>query len=98
MRSKAGLGRRQGGPTRALPVPPTRAAMHDHTGEEESMTALGYHQEQGYRLPRIRGWDVSGDIAHTVATDYRRLVDIFGLEPPEPPFPVYVGPAGGGHA
>jgi len=59
------------------------------------MTALGYYQEQGYRLPRIRGWDVSGDIAHTVATDYRRLVDIFGLEPPEAPFTVYVEPGGG---
>ena len=59
------------------------------------MTALGYYQEQGYRFPRIRGWDVSGDIAHTVATDYRRLVDIFGLEPPEAPFTVYVEPGGG---
>src|SRR5713101_7341304 len=53
------------------------------------------HQKQGYHLPRIWGWDVSGAIAHTVAADYRRLVDIFGLEPPGVPFTVYVEPGVG---
>jgi hypothetical protein len=59
------------------------------------MAGLVHHQKQGYRLPRIRGWDVSGDIAHTIAADYRWLVDIFGLEPPGVPFTVYVEPGGG---
>lgn len=59
------------------------------------MAALLHHQEHGSHLPRIRGWDVSGDIAHSVTTDYRRLVDLFGLEPPGMPFTVYVEPGGG---
>src|SRR5215510_6855142 len=59
------------------------------------MTGLASHQKQGYRLPRIRGWDASGDMAHIIAADYRRLVNIFGLEPPGVPFTVYVEPGGG---
>ena len=59
------------------------------------MATLLHHQKQGYRLPRIRGWDVSGDMAYTVAADYRRLVDLFGLEPPGVPFTVYVEPGVG---
>ena len=59
------------------------------------MTGLVSHQKQSYCLPRIRGWDVSGDMAHTVAADYRRLVDIFGLEPPGVPFTIYVEPGVG---
>jgi len=59
------------------------------------MTGLVSHQKQSYCLPRIRGWDVSGDMAHTVAADYRRLVDIFGLEPPGVPFTIYVEPGRG---
>jgi hypothetical protein len=49
-----------------------------------------------YHLPRIRGWDVSGVMAQTVAADYQRLVDLFGLEPPGAPFTVYVEPGVGG--
>jgi hypothetical protein len=64
-------------------------------GEKQSMATLLHHQELDYRLPRIRGWDVSGDIAHTVAADYRWLVDTFGLEPPGVPFTVYVEPGVG---
>lgn len=51
-----------------------------------------HHQKQGYHLPRILGWDVSGRIAPTIVAGYRRLVDIFGLEPPGVPFTVYVEP------
>jgi hypothetical protein len=49
-----------------------------------------YHQQHGDHLPRILGWDVAGRIAPTIVADYRRLVDIFGLEPPCVPFTVYV--------
>lgn len=59
------------------------------------MAALAHHQKQGYHLPRIRGWDVAGGIAPTVAADYRQLVDLFGLEPPGVPFTVYVEPGVG---
>jgi hypothetical protein len=59
------------------------------------MAALGHPAQHGYHLPRIWGWDVSGAIAHTVAADYRRLVDLFGLEPPGVPFTVYVEPGVG---
>ena len=59
------------------------------------MATLLHHQKQDYRLPRIRGWDVSGDIARTVTADYRWLADIFGLEPPGVPFTVYVEPGVG---
>jgi hypothetical protein len=59
------------------------------------MAALGYPSQHDYHLPRIRGWDVSGAIAPTVAADYRQLVDLFGLEPPGVPFTVYVEPGVG---
>jgi hypothetical protein len=59
------------------------------------MPTLLRHQKQGYHLPRILGWDVSGGIAHTIVADYRRLVNIFGLEPPGVPFTVYVEPGVG---
>jgi hypothetical protein len=59
------------------------------------MATLLQHQKLDYRLPRIRGWDVSGAIAHTVAADYRWLVNTFGLEPPGVPFTVYVEPGVG---
>jgi len=59
------------------------------------MTGLASHQKQGYRLPRIRGWDASGDMAHIIAADYRWLVNIFGLEPPGVPFTIYVEPGVG---
>jgi hypothetical protein len=59
------------------------------------MAALFHHQKYAYHLPRIRGWDVGGDRAHTITDDYRRLVDIFGLEPPGVPFTVYVEPGVG---
>jgi hypothetical protein len=59
------------------------------------MTGLVHRQKQEYQLPRIRGWDVSGAMAHTIAADYRQLVDLFGLEPPGVPFTVYVEPGVG---
>jgi hypothetical protein len=59
------------------------------------MPVLLDHQKQGYHLPRILGWDVSGSLAPTVVADYRRLVDLFGLEPPGVPFTVYVEPGVG---
>jgi len=59
------------------------------------MTGLVHRQKQGYHLPRIRGWDVSGDMAHTIAADYRQLVDLFGVEPSGVPFTVYVEPGVG---
>src|SRR6516162_377872 len=70
----------------------TRAARYRRGGEHGPLLR---DQKQGYRLPRIRGWDVSGDMARTVVADYRRLVDIFGLEPPEAPFTIYVEPGVG---
>jgi hypothetical protein len=51
-----------------------------------------FHQQHGDYLPRILGWDVAGRIAPTIVTDYRRLVDICGLEPPGVPFTVSVEP------
>jgi hypothetical protein len=68
---------------------------HGTTVKEDRMTTLGHPAQHGYHLPRIRGWDVSGSIAHTVAADYRWLVDLFGLEPPGVPFTVYVEPGVG---
>jgi hypothetical protein len=59
------------------------------------MPVLLDRQKQGYHLPRILGWDVSGSLAPTVVADYRRLVDLFGLEPPGVPFTVYVEPGVG---
>jgi len=59
------------------------------------MSALVHDQKHDYHLPRIRGWDVSGGIGHSVAADYRWLVDLFGLEPPGVPFTVYVEPGAG---
>jgi hypothetical protein len=51
-----------------------------------------FHQQHGDHLPRILGWDVAGRIAPIIVADYRRLVDIFGLEPSGVPFTVYVEP------
>jgi hypothetical protein len=59
------------------------------------MAARFHHQDHAYHLPRIRGWDVRGARAHTIAADYRQLVDLFGLEPPGVPFTVYVEPGVG---
>jgi hypothetical protein len=51
-----------------------------------------FHQQHGDHRPRILGWDVAGRIAPTIVADSRRLVDIFGLEPPGVPFMIYVEP------
>src|SRR5216684_1893788 len=59
------------------------------------MAARVPQEKQRYHLPRIRGWDVPGDIAHLVAADYQWLVDLFALEPPGVPFTVYVEPGVG---
>jgi hypothetical protein len=53
-----------------------------------------HHQQHGDHLPRILGWDVAGRMAPTIVADYRRLVAIFGREPPGVPFTVYVEPGG----
>lgn len=53
-----------------------------------------HHQQHGAHLPRILGWDVAGRLAPAIVADYRRLVAIFGLEPPGVPFTVYVEPGG----
>src|ERR1041385_9149638 len=59
------------------------------------MTRRERHPQHGYHCPRIRGWDVAGDIACTVTADYLQLVDLFGLEPPGVPFTVYIEPGVG---
>jgi hypothetical protein len=59
------------------------------------MAVLCHHQEHESHLPRIRGWEVGGDRAHTITDEYRQLVDLFGLEPPGVPFTIYVEPGVG---
>lgn len=67
-------------------------------GKEEGMSALVHRQQHGCRCPRIWGWDGAGTIAGAVTADYRRLVDLFGLEPPGVPFTVYIEPGVGSTA